>query len=104
MKRSITKNDISKDLRLKHPYMTQRDSVAMTNDFFDTITDCLKEGRNLYIRGFATIKIVTRKPKKGRNILENTEIDIPEKKVLKIIASDEILDVLNKNKSVYSPT
>ena len=45
--------------------------------FMSEIKDSLETGQNVYLRGFGSFVVKTRKAKKGRNISKNITIDIP---------------------------
>ena len=53
------------------------DAYEIVNMFMSEIKDSLETGQNVYLRGFGSFVVKTRKAKKGRNISKNITIDIP---------------------------
>ena len=53
------------------------DAHEIVNMFMSEIKDSLETGQNVYLRGFGSFVVTTRKAKKGRNISKNITIDIP---------------------------
>lgn len=49
--------------------------------FMEVMKDTMAEGNNVYLRGFGSFIIKTRKAKTARNISKNTTILIPEHKI-----------------------
>ena len=49
--------------------------------FMETVKDSMAHGENVYLRGFGSFILKTRKEKTARNISKNTTIIIPEHKV-----------------------
>ncbi len=53
------------------------DAQEIVNHFMKEIRSALESGDNVYLRGFGSFVVKTRKAKKGRNISKNITIDIP---------------------------
>ena len=60
--------------------------------FMDVVKDSMAHGNNVYLRGFGSFVIKTRKEKTARNISKNTSITIPEHKVPTFKPSRVFLD------------
>jgi DNA-binding protein HU-beta len=54
------------------------DVLVAMEAFFKEVKDTLADGENLYVRGFGSFIVKTRKAKIGRNIKKNIAIEIPE--------------------------
>ena len=54
------------------------DVLVSLEAFFKEVKGQLKEGENVYVRGFGSFIVKKRAQKIGRNIKKNTEIIIPE--------------------------
>lgn len=54
---------------------------AVVEGFMEAVKGSLAKDNNVYLRGFGTFEVKTRKAKTGRNITKNTTIIIPEHKV-----------------------
>ena len=51
---------------------------AIVEGFMATVKGALAKEENVYLRGFGTFEVKTRKAKTGRNITKNTSVIIPE--------------------------
>ena len=49
--------------------------------FMETVKETMGKGENVYLRGFGSFVLKTRKEKTARNISKNTTIIIPEHKI-----------------------
>jgi len=49
--------------------------------FMETVKETMANGENVYLRGFGSFILKTRKEKTARNISKNTTIIIPEHKI-----------------------
>lgn len=52
--------------------------LAVVEKFMEVVKDNMAAGNNVYLRGFGSFIIKTRKEKTARNISANTSIIIPE--------------------------
>jgi DNA-binding protein HU-beta len=57
------------------------DVLVSIEAFCKEIKESLAEDENVYIRGFGSFIVKTRKAKIGRNIKKNVAIQIPEQKI-----------------------
>jgi DNA-binding protein HU-beta len=57
------------------------DVLVSIEAFCKEIKESLSEDENVYIRGFGSFIVKTRKAKIGRNIKKNVAIHIPEQKI-----------------------
>jgi nucleoid DNA-binding protein len=71
----LSRPDLIKELKLKHPKLTKIQTEIVIDTFFETIIKALKEGKNCQIRGFGNfyLKLIkenynSRNPKTGRLI------------------------------------
>ena len=71
----MSRPDLIKELKLKHPKLTKIQTEIVIDTFFETIIKALKEGKNCQIRGFGNfyLKLIkenynSRNPKTGRLI------------------------------------
>lgn len=54
---------------------------AVIEGFMKSVKGSLVRGDNVYLRGFGTFKLKTRKAKIGRDIKKNTSVAIPEHRI-----------------------
>lgn len=76
MKKADIVNEISRSTGL------EKSAVLTTIEkFMETVKESMANGENVYLRGFGSFIVKTRKEKTARNISKNTTIIIPEHKV-----------------------
>ncbi len=74
----------------------RRDIEKIVNIIFDEISEALRRGENIEIRGFGTYKVVERKARQGRNPKSTETIQIPAKKAIKWKMSKTLFNRLNE--------
>ena len=80
-----------------HPNIFRRDMEKILEIIFSEITEALRKGENIEIRGFGIFKTTTRKARIGRNPKNSQSVQIPEKKTIKWKMSKTFFMRLNKN-------
>lgn len=55
--------------------------LSTVEKFMEVVKDSMANGNNVYLRGFGSFIVKTRREKTARNISKNTTIKIPEHKV-----------------------
>lgn len=55
--------------------------LTVVEEFMKVVKETMADGNNVYLRGFGSFVVKTRKEKTARNISKNTSIKIPEHKV-----------------------
>ena len=80
-----------------HPNLLRKDVEKILEIIFLEITNALREGENVEIRGFGTYKIIKRKARIGRNPKNSELVQIPEKNAIKWKMSKIFFNRLNKN-------
>ena len=68
------------------------DTQEIVHHIMKEVRGALESGENVYLRGFGSFVIKTRKAKKGRNISKNVTIDIPAHNIPSFKPSKEFLD------------
>ena len=73
----MTKADIVNEIS-RNTGLEKAAVLAIVEKFMDVVKDSMIGGNNVYLRGFGSFIIKTRKEKTARNISRNTTIRIPE--------------------------
>lgn len=96
----MTRNDIATKLasQLKGQGMTPSLAIKAVNSIINIVSNSLKEGEAIYLRGFATIDTIERKAHNGYNFSSRSSIKIPARRVIRLTASKEFIHTLNSNK------
>jgi len=70
----MLKSDIIKNLELKHSNLSQNDIELIFNIFTKKIISALKNGKNVELRGFGTLRKKINKAKEVRNPKTNEKL------------------------------
>lgn len=76
----MTKADIVNEIS-RNTGIEKSAVLAVVENFMEVMKDSMAGGSNVYLRGFGSFIIKTRKEKTARNISQNTSIKIPEHKI-----------------------
>ena len=72
--------------------LNKRESKEMIDAFFELISDCLIEGKDVKISGFGNFQIRTKAPRPGRNPRTGEAIPIGSRRVVTFHASHKLRD------------
>lgn len=87
----MTKADIVNEIS-RNTGLEKAAVLATVEKFMEVVKDSMADGNNVYLRGFGSFIIKTRKEKTARNISRNTTIKIPEHKIPAFKPSKVFLD------------
>ena len=76
----MTKAEIVKEVS-KSTRFEATTVMAVVEGFMDAVKGSMAKGENIYLRGFGTFEVKTRKAKTARNITKNTTMVIPEHRI-----------------------
>ena len=93
----MVRSELLQKLCNMHPNIFRRDMEKILEIIFSEITEALRKGENIEIRGFGIFKTTTRKARIGRNPKNSESVQIPEKKTIKWKMSKTFFNRLNKN-------
>jgi len=92
----LNKSDLIEMLAKKLPTMAGRDVEVIVNTIFDSMTDALRRGDRIEIRGFGSFEVRCRKPRVGRNPKTGTSVDVGERKVPFFKVGKELRERVNR--------
>lgn len=92
----MKKTDIV-DYVINNTKLTRSQAIAATESVVEAITQSLINGESVYLRGFATIKAITKAPKIGRNLNKGTAVAIPARKSAKLHLCKELKERMNND-------
>ena len=72
--------------------LNKRESKEMIDAFFELISECLIDGRDVKISGFGNFQIRTKAPRPGRNPRTGEAIPIGSRRVVTFHASHKLRD------------
>ena len=73
------------------------DVLRVVEDLMAEIKDSLKQGNNVYLRGFGSFIVKQRAEKTGRNISKNTTIKIPAHHIPAFKPAKVFVESIKKN-------
>ncbi len=76
------------------------ETLAIVEAFMDGVKDSLKNGENVYLRGFGSFIVKERAEKTGRNISKNTTIIIPAHNIPAFKPAKTFVDKVKNNVKV----
>jgi len=62
------------------PHISKKDTEIVVNTIFDAMTEALKGGERIEIRGFGSFQVKVREAREGRNPKTGEEVHIPAKR------------------------
>lgn len=91
----MNKNELLEKVSLASG-LTKKESEAAINAFLETLTDVLKAGDKISLKGFGTFEVRTREARTGRNPRTGETMEIPASKVPAFKASSALKNVVNE--------
>lgn len=76
----MTKADIVNEIS-RNTGLERAAAMLAIESFMDIVKESMAAGHNVYLRGFGSFVVKTRREKTARNISRNTTIKIPEHQV-----------------------
>ncbi len=76
----MTKSDLIERVATRVPHISKKDTETVVNTIFDSMTEALKTGDRIEIRGFGSFQVKIREAREGRNPKTGAEVKIPAKR------------------------
>ena len=77
----MTKSDLILKITNKNSFLYQKDIQKIVDSLFQSVTNALKNGDRVELRGFGTFSTKFRKARVGRNPKTGDPVAIPKKKL-----------------------
>jgi integration host factor beta subunit len=90
----MTKAEIVEDIAGKTG-LTKKDVAMAMDQFLESISKTLAEGKHYEIRGFGTFKVKARKARMARNPRTGDAVPVPDRKVPVFKVSKELKDMVS---------
>lgn len=74
--------------------LSKKDAEKAVNSFCNIVTDVLKSGESINLKGFGSFSVSTRAARQGRNLSTGELMDIPETKVPKFKAGSSLKEAV----------
>jgi integration host factor beta subunit len=76
----MTKSELIEKMVESHAILTRKEMELVVNIIFDSMTDALKKGEKVEIRGFGSFTIREREAREARNPKSGEIVNIPAKR------------------------
>jgi integration host factor subunit beta len=76
----MTKSGLIERVAVLTPHISKKDTEVVVNTIFDAMTDALRTGERIEIRGFGSFQVKVREAREGRNPKTGEEVHIPAKR------------------------
>jgi integration host factor beta subunit len=94
----MTKNDLIKKLQEDLKTYSLKDVAYVVDIIFDSMTDAIKRGERIELRGFGSFEVRERKPRMGRNPKSGAAVKLKERKVPFFKTGKELRIMVNNKK------
>lgn len=92
----MTKKDLINKLQETLKVYSYKDIAFSVNIIFDSMTDALKNGERIEIRGFGNFTVKERKSRMGRNPKSGAQVKLEERKIPFFKTGKELRIMVNK--------
>ena len=77
----MTKSGLIERVAELTPHISKKDTEVVVNTIFDSMTEALKQGERIEIRGFGSFQVKVREAREGRNPKTGESVALPGKHV-----------------------
>ena len=93
----MNKSDLINKVQEKFKFYSSKDIAYAINIILDSMTDAMKNGERIEVRGFGNFTIRERKARLGRNPKSGLQVKLGERKVPFFKTGKDLKDKVNKN-------
>jgi len=97
----MTKSGLIQSIAVKMPHVSARDVEIVVNTIFDSMTNALRGGDRIEIRGFGSFSVRHRRARQGRNPKTGESIAVPPKRVPFFVVGHELRNRVNDGRLKY---
>lgn len=76
----MTKSGLIEKVADRTPHISKKDTEVVVNTIFDAMTEALRRGERIEIRGFGSFQVKIREEREGRNPKTGEMVHIPAKR------------------------
>ena len=92
----MTKSGLIEAVAERTPHISKKDTEIVVNTIFDSMTEALKSGERIEIRGFGSFQVKIREAREGRNPKTGERVDVPAKVVPYFKPGKDLRELVNK--------
>ena len=93
----MTKSGLIEAVAEKTPHISKKDTEIVVNTIFDSMTQALKKGERIEIRGFGSFQVKVREAREGRNPKTGEKVELAGKYVPHFKPGKELRERVNKS-------
>lgn len=91
----MTKSQLVEQIVRRAPHLPRRVVEAVVSSIFDSMTDTLRSGGRVEIRGFGSFSVRERRPREGRNPKTGIRVVVPRRRLPAFTVGKELRERLN---------
>lgn len=91
----MTKSELVKILKEKHPQLQLKEAASLVDLFFDSLTASLKKKDRVEIRGFGTFSLRKRKARLARNPRTGEKVSVGDRHAVYFRAGKSLKERIN---------
>ena len=91
----MTKSGLIERVAELTPHISKKDTEVVVNTIFDSMTEALKQGERIEIRGFGSFTVREYKSYSGRNPRTGKPVPVPEKRLPFFKVGKELKELVN---------
>jgi integration host factor subunit beta len=99
----VTKRDLIDEVVRLYPRYSRRDAEVMVNAVFDSVTEALRRGDRVEIRGFGSFVVRQRRAREGRNPKTGDSVAVGAKRVPFFKVGKELRIRVDEEEAEYEP-
>lgn len=92
----MKRSELIENIALKHKELEYQDAVNVVDTMFGEISNCLKRGYRVELRGFGVFSAKERNFSKARNPKTGQQVEVSPRKNVKFKMSTKLQGILNK--------
>jgi integration host factor subunit beta len=100
----VTKRDLIDEVVRLYPRYSRRDAEVMVNAVFDSVTEALRRGDRVEIRGFGSFVVRQRRAREGRNPKTGDSVAVRAKRVPFFKVGKELRIRVDEEEGEYAAT
>ena len=94
----MTKSGLIEEVAKRTPHISKKDTEVVVNTIFDSMTQALKEGERIEIRGFGSFQVKVREAREGRNPKTGEPVQISAKRTPFFKVGKELKEMVDESR------
>lgn len=95
----MTRMDFAREIKKEYEIPLNQ-SIDIVDKFTNTLYKLLAQGETIGFKGFGKFHVTITKPKVGRILTTNEEVNIPARKRVKFIPSNKLKEAVEKGEGI----